>query len=214
MRPNSLYACEDPSVVARLIDEHPWGTIVSATAGGIVASHYPVLRDAGAADLTVLTHLGRPDERVHELADRELLLIVQGEHGYVSPSWYGAGAPQVPTWDFVVAHCYGVPEILSREENLAVLGRLVERFERDVDRPLPLDPHHALGLIDGTIGIRMRIERFVCKRKLSQELDPASRASVIERLRADGPYRQPALAAEIERARQPRPPGRNGTPPA
>jgi predicted FMN-binding regulatory protein PaiB len=41
-----------------------------------------------------------------------------------SPSWYAPGATRAPTWNFSVAHCYGVPEILSPEENLRVLAAL------------------------------------------------------------------------------------------
>jgi transcriptional regulator len=63
----------------------------------LVASHYPVLLNEEASDLTLLTHLGRPDDEVHGLGEGELLVIVQGRHGYVSPSWYAAGASRVPT---------------------------------------------------------------------------------------------------------------------
>ena len=50
---------------------------------------------------------------------------MQGPHGYISPGWYGE-VHSVPTWNHVTAHLYGVPEMLSDEENLAVLDRLVD----------------------------------------------------------------------------------------
>jgi transcriptional regulator len=88
---------------------------------------------------------------------------------------------------------------LSEEENLATLARLVERFERHVDEPLYLEREWATPFARGTAGIRLRIDRFTCKRKLSQDKDPVSKRNVIERLRAPGPYRHPALADEVER---------------
>ena len=123
MRHNPKHAVTDEAVVRRLIAENPWATIVSHNGEELVASHYPVLLDDRAApgQLTVVTHVGRPDERVHGLGDSEVLLIVAGPHGYISPSWYSEQATRVPTWNFSVAHCYGVPEILEPEENLAVL---------------------------------------------------------------------------------------------
>ena len=139
VRHNPLHATEDPEVVRGLIRENPWGILVSNNNGELVASHYPVLLDDDAQELTVLTHVGRPDERVHGFGAREILLIIQGRHGYVSPSWYAPGAVRAPTWNFSVAHCYGVPEILDEDDTLAVLARLVAQFERHVDEPMLLD---------------------------------------------------------------------------
>jgi len=128
-----------------------------------------------------------------------MLAIVQGHHGYVSPSWYAPGATRAPTWNFSVAHLYGTPEVLSEEENLATLTRLVERFEREVEQPMFLEREWATPFARGTVGIRLRVERFTCKRKLSQDKDPVSRQNVIDHLRAPGPYRHPALADDVER---------------
>jgi transcriptional regulator len=206
MRHNEHHDVTDPAVVARLIDENPWATLVSTGADGLVASHYPVLRDEAADGLAVLTHLGRPDDQVHDLASgREVLLIVAGPHGYVSPSWYSPLGVRAPTWNFAVAHCHGVPEILSAEENVAVLTRLVAHFERHVDDPVLLERETAERLSPGTVGIRLPIARFTCKVKMSQDKDPESQARVLEALRRPGPYAHPRLAEEMERALGERP---------
>ena len=136
MREYPRHAVTDVAVVRALIAENPWATIVSHGEVGLVASHYPVLLDEHSEELAVLSHVGRPDEQLHGFGDREMLLIVSGPHGYISPSWYSADATPVPTWNFSVAHCYGIPQILDPEENLCVLTRLVERFERHVEHPV------------------------------------------------------------------------------
>jgi transcriptional regulator len=199
MRHNPAHAVEDPELVRALIRENPWATLVSQGPEGLVASHYPVLLDEEAEGLAVVTHLGRPDEEVHGLGESEILVIVQGTHGYVSPSWYAPGATRAPTWNFTVAHCYGTPQILDEAENLAVLTRLVETFERRVEEPLLLDPDYAAPMARGTVGIRVPIERVVAKRKLSQDKDETSRRQAIAQLRAPGPYHHPVLAEEMER---------------
>jgi transcriptional regulator len=199
MRPNPLFASEDPELVRRLIREHPWAILVSENDGELVASHYPILLEEEAPGLTILTHLGRPDEEVHGLAGREAMVIVQGRHGYVSPSWYPPSPRNVPTWNFTVAHCYGVPEVLDGEQNLAVLERLVDRFERELEAPFSLDPEAAAEVARGTVGLRIPVSRFLCKRKLSQNKDAETRGRVIEALRRPGPYSHPELAAEMER---------------
>ena len=200
MRPNPLHATEDPEVVRRLIRENPWGILVSNNTGELVASHYPILLDDEAGGLSVLTHVGRPDETIHGFGNREVLLIIQGRNGYISPSWYAPGAIRAPTWNFSAAHCYGVPEILEPEENLTVLAKLVENFERRVEEPMLLDLDWGRPVAQGTVGIRLPITRFVCKVKLSQDKDPATQRQVMAALRAPGPFHNPELADEMAQA--------------
>jgi transcriptional regulator len=199
MRHNPVHATTDPEAVRDLVRRNPWAMIVSQNDGELVASHYPVLLDEGADDLALLTHVGRPDEVAHGFGEREVLVVVQGLHGYVSPSWYGPEGTEAPTWNFSVAHIYGVPEVLGEEENLETLARLVERFEREVEEPMYLDREWGRQIAKGTVGLRIPVGRFVCKRKLSQDKDEVSRRQVIERLRLPGPYRHPDLADEMER---------------
>ena len=199
MRQNPLHDVRDPRLVRALIDANPWATLVSNTPDGLVASHYPVLLDDGPG-LAVVTHVGRPDDEIHGFGSAEVLLIVQGTHGYISPSWYTGDATRVPTWNFSVAHCHGVPEILGAQENLRVLTRLVEHFERHVPEPELLDQDLGARIARGTVGMRIPIARFTCKVKMSREEDPQTRSSVIAALRAPGPYSNPALAQEMDRA--------------
>jgi transcriptional regulator len=197
MRPNRLFASDDPELVRALIREHPWATLVSSTTAGLAASHYPVLLDEDAPGLTLLTHLGRPDEEVLEIEKGEVLVIVQGPHGYVSPGWYRPEERLVPTWNFTVAHLHGTPQVIDEAENFAVLTRLVEHFEHRLDRPQLLDPADA-PIASGTVGLRIPIDRFEMKRKLGQNKSDETRRQVIAALRDDGPYRQPQLADEME----------------
>jgi transcriptional regulator len=200
VRPNVLHASEDPEVVRRLIRENPWGTLVSNNQGELVASHYPILLDDQAEGLAVLTHVGRPDETIHGFGDGEILLIIQGRNGYISPSWYAPGAIRAPTWNFSAAHCYGIPQILEPEENLEVLGRLVANFERHVDQPMYLDPEWGRPVAQGTVGIRLPITRFVCKIKMSQDKDPVTQSQVLAALRRPGAYQNPGLADDMAEA--------------
>jgi transcriptional regulator len=200
VRHNPHHATEDVEVVRRLIRESPWGILVSSNNGELVASHYPILLDEETDGLTVLTHVGRPDEMVHGFGDREVLLIIQGRHGYISPSWYAPGATRAPTWNFSVAHCYGKPQILDEDENLGVLTRLVAHFERHVEEPMWLDPAWGRPVARGTMGIRLPISRFICKIKMSQDKDPVTQRQVLAALRQSGPYHNPELADDMERA--------------
>jgi transcriptional regulator len=200
VRHNQHHFVEDPEVVRHLIRENPWGILVSCHGDRLVASHYPLLIDEDCDGLAVFTHVGRPDEQLHGFGSSEILLIVQGVHGYVSPSWYAPGATRAPTWNFAAAHCYGVPQILDEETNLRTLARLVEHFERHVENPMLLHPEWGAPLAKGTVGIRLPISRFQCKIKMSQDKDRDTQQRVIQALRAPGAYHNPRLADEMHRA--------------
>jgi len=200
VRHNPYHATDDPELVRGLIRENPWGILVSVNNDELVASHYPVLLDEEGEELTVLTHVGRPDETIHGFGDREIMLIIQGRHGYVSPSWYAPGAIRAPTWNFSALHCYGVPQLLDEEESLAVLARLVAHFERHVDQPMFLDLDWGRPVAKGTVGIRLPISRFVCKIKMSQDKDPVTQRQVMAALRSPGYYSNPGLADDMAKA--------------
>ena len=204
MRQNPSFTMTDVAELRRLVDRNPWMTLVSETPDGLVASHYAVLLDEDREDLTIVGHVGKPDDMIHGLGERELLVVVQGPHGYISPGWYGDSA-NVPTWNFVSAHLSGVPEVLSPEENLRVLERLVARFESRMPDPRlmwapPNEPAFVERLEKGTVGFRLTPTRVVAKRKLSQNRTPEVVETIITELSGDGPYANPALAAEMRRA--------------
>ncbi|CAN5118435.1 FMN-binding negative transcriptional regulator [soil metagenome] len=208
MRYTPAYVLADADEVKRLIRENPWATIISNTAAGLVASHYPVVLEEDAEGISIVSHVGRPDERLHELGEHEILVIIQGPHGYISPSWYG-DVPAVPTWNHVTAHLYGTPEILSDAENYRVLGELVDYFENRMPEPARLEYHeeYATRIAVGTVGFRLRVTRFDARLKLSQNKTPEIVETVIEQLEHGDNYANPALAAEMRRVHDDRQPG-------
>lgn len=208
MRQNPSFAMTDPAELRRIIELNPWATLVSDAEDGLVASHYVVLLDDGRDDLTVVGHVGRPDDLIHGLGEREILIAFQGPHGYISPGWYG-DVQAVPTWNHVSVHLSGVPEILSGAENLRVLERMVDVFENRMPSPrgmwqLPNDEAFVHRLAAGTVGFRLTPARIVAKRKLSQNKPAEIVDEVIAALEGDAAHADPALAAEMRRARDER----------
>ncbi|KQP01230.1 FMN-binding negative transcriptional regulator [Leifsonia sp. Leaf264] len=206
MRQNPSFLLASDEGVKRLIRENPWVTIVSRTdAGELVASHYPIVLREDLDGIVIESHVGRPDELLHELGRHEVLIVVQGPHGYISPGWYDGG-PAVPTWNFVVAHLHGTPELLSDAENLQVLERLVDHFEDRMPEPFRMNrtlenTAYAERIVVGTVGFRMRVDRFVAKDKMSQNRPAATVDRIIDELENGSVYTSRELAREMRRAR-------------
>jgi len=214
MRQNPSFAMTDVAELRRIIAANPWATLVGRDENGMTASHYAVLLDPQRDDLTIVAHVGRPDDLVLGLGSQELMVIFQGPHGYISPGWYGDVAA-VPTWNYIAVHLSGVPELLEPEENLRVLDHLVDHFEGRLADPRgmwtpPNDEAFVRRLEAGTIGFRLTPTRVTAKRKLSQNKPDEVIENVILELQRDGAYANPALAAEMQRAQEARRAARAG----
>jgi len=196
MRHTPRYLMTDPLEVKRLIRGNPWATFVSPASTGLVASHYPALLIEDEHEIVIASHFGRPDEQLHELGAHEVLVIIQGPHDYVSPTLYAPG-DLVPTWNHVTAHLYGTPEILTEDENYAMLAQLTDHFEKGTPhgRSLSEDEAGTRRAAKGTVGLRMRVDRFDARAKLSQNKSPEVRDTIIGRFDETNA----ALAAEMRR---------------
>jgi transcriptional regulator len=205
MRSNRDYALDVDAAAKALIRAHPWATMFSATSDGPVASHYPFLLEEDTDGIVLVSHVGRPDEQLHGLGSGPLLVVFYGPSGYVSPSWYGI-SPAVPTWNFATVHATGVPEILTDDENLAVLERLVDHFEDPLPEPYrmrrdELNAEYAERIVHGTVGFRLRVTSWVGKDKMSQDKPAEVIDRIIAQLESPGPYENPALAARMRSTR-------------
>lgn len=202
MLEQQIYALDDLEGLRALVGEYGWVTLVSATTGrGLVVSHLPVILDPDAGDLSVLGHLARADAERHELGDHDVVIIVEGPNGYISPSLYGGGS-YVPTWNFVVAHLHGRPEPLGADDTYRVLSRTVEHFEESRPEPWRLDSvvEYARTIAPHAAGFRLRPTRVSGKRKLSQDKPDDVVQRVVHGLEDDGPHGNTWLAREMRRA--------------
>jgi len=205
MRSNSDYSLTDPNAIKALIRANPWATMISHSSQGLVVSHYPFLLEDDTDEIVLVSHVGRPDERLHELGEHEIVVVFYGPSGYVSPGWYDLPTG-VPTWNFATVHAYGTPELLSDADNLGVLERLVDWFEHPLPHPFRMratleNEQYAERIVHGTVGFRMTVERVEAKNKMSQDKPPVVIDKIVESLRQPGPYFNPALADRIDESR-------------
>jgi len=194
----TAFRAEDRAALYDLIDRHGFGTLVTVLDGTPFATHLPWLLDRARGVL--LGHVARANPHWKTLdGTAEALVIFQGPHAYVSPSWYTV-APAVPTWNYAAVHIYGVPRLLDETELLDLLGRLVSQYESGRERPWMMDlpDDYQSKMLRAIVGFEVPISRIEGKFKLNQNRSAEDRAGVIEALMA-GDAEERALAEFMRR---------------
>ena len=191
----------DDQRVRELIRAHPWATLITHGAGGAIASHMPAILDEDRSErLVVLTHTARADpQRARLEAGAELLVVFQGEHGFLPGAWEGGDGAAVGTWNFEAAHVHGRPQTLDREASLGLLRRTFEHLEARRARPTPWAAVEEIAerLVAGTCCVRVVADRVEAKAKLGEGKSAEVRTRLIAGLEHPGPYHRPELAARM-----------------
>jgi transcriptional regulator len=200
----TAFRAEDRAALCDLIERHGFGTLVTIVDGTPFATHLPLVLDRTRGVL--LGHVARANPHWHTMTgSAEALVIFQGPHAYVSPSWYTT-APAVPTWNYAAVHVYGMPRLLDEAELIDLLGRLVDQYESGRERPWTMDlpEDYQRKMLRAIVGFEVPISRIEGKFKLNQNRSAEDRASVIQALDA-GDAEEQALAEFMTRFAPPVP---------
>ncbi|HKU17483.1 MAG TPA: FMN-binding negative transcriptional regulator [Steroidobacteraceae bacterium] len=189
-------------VLHDLIRRHPLGVLVAATPDGPEASHVPFEIDPQPQPFgTLRCHLARANPLWEQIAaDEPVLVVFQGEHGYVSPGWYPAKQEHgkvVPTWNYVAVHAYGNARVVH---DAAWLRRMVEDLTNRHEQGRA-DPWHVNDapadyiekMLGAIVGVEIPLARLIGKWKLSQNRSSADRHGVVAGLGRDGSAAHAAL---------------------
>lgn len=200
------YAHHDRAELHGCMRQWSFATLVTHGAAGAQATHLPFLLDDDAAMGTLTTHLARANPQLADLqAGSPALVIFQGPHAYVSPSWY-ENQRTFPTWNYAAIHARGIPECIEAPDQVrAVLDRTVQHYDaplggawRFPDMPADM----VLPRLKAIVAVRIPIATLEGKFKFNQDKSPADRLGVIGAL-ASSPHRGDQAAAEFMRQREP-----------
>jgi transcriptional regulator len=188
---------DDLEVLHALMRDYSFAVVVTQQGGVPVATHLPLLLDSErGAYGTLLGHMARANAQWTGFnGEQEALVIFQGPHTYVTPSWYEPGL-HVPTWNYATVHAYGKPRIMTDQGALiTLLHTLVQTYESGFEQPWKLDmPDDALqSKLKQIVGFEMEITRLEGKFKLSQNRPEIDQARVAAELQAN----QDTVIAEV-----------------
>ncbi|CAN7755788.1 FMN-binding negative transcriptional regulator [Paenibacillus sp. LjRoot153] len=182
----SHFKIEDLSEMYDLIKAHSFAMVVSHHQGRPFATHIPLM--LSSEEQCLYGHFARSNTQWMDIEGQEILVIFQGPHCYISPSWYGTPA-SVPTWNYTAVHVYGKVELIhDDQEVLRVLRQLTHKYEEpdssyDLDN---VDPHYISGLSKGIQAFRLPISSIEGKAKLSQNQPVERQERIIRELEQKG----------------------------
>lgn len=193
----------------QLITAHPFGLLISAGRGGLLANAVPFTLDAAAsAKGTLRTHVARANPHWQEFTGDgcDCLVVFQGPQSYVTPSWYptkGQTGKVVPTWNYVAVQARGRAAV---HEDAPWLRAQIEQLtrEREAHRAVPWQVSDAPAeftaqLMRAIVGIEIPIASIEGKWKVSQNRPEADRLGVHAGLTAEGAMNSAMAALVAER---------------
>jgi transcriptional regulator len=182
------FAETDLPVLHQFMRDHHFATLITQQDGELIASHLPFILDSQRGEYgTLKAHLARANSQWKQFGQKALV-IFQGPHAYISPSWYEIH-PSVRTWNYAVVHAYGVPHIIEDEAVLyGMLDSLVRSHESHLDLTweMRLPEDYLDKMMKSIVGFEIEITRLEGKYKLSQNRSEVDQENVIEQLGQSG----------------------------
>ena len=192
------FAMHDLTELHKVIEQHSFATLISASQSELEVTHLPLLLDRDRGDSgTLVGHMAWANGHWRAANGKPATAIFHGPHAYISPSWYEA-ENVVPTWNYVVVRARGTFRAITQQERLqTIVRRYVEHYESGRESPWSLDSVEGSvvdDLVQQIVGFEIVIDHIEGKWKLNQNHDTARRKRVVTALRAAGGEQQVGIA--------------------
>jgi transcriptional regulator len=193
---------ENREKILEFIRQNEFATLVTYDGEKPVASHLLMEIVDDEENLFVNGHMSRANSLWKTFQKNvEVLVIFQGPHTYISPTWYNH--VNVPTWNYQSVHVYGRPRLITEHgEAYGLLKRLIDRHEAKSDYSLEGLPKDFVEKeIKGIVAFQIEVTRMEANYKLSQNRDDENYRSIVAHLeeRTDEPSQGVAQAMRKNR---------------
>ena len=162
-----LYRQDDHEIILDFVKKNNFPALVSTSETGLIATHIPVeVVAAEDGSWKIYSHMSRVNPQWMSFGEQEVMLIFQGAHTYISPTWYEK--VNVPTWNYMMVHLYGRVQVVEGEELKSTLGRLIEKHETQTSyRSETLPEDFVNQESKGAVGFVVDVTRIEAGYKLS-----------------------------------------------
>jgi transcriptional regulator len=184
---------DDPAKLIEFAQKNNFGILFSGMSGNLQASHLPFLIEPDPARpgyQVIFGHMAKANLQWQTIGPREEVLVVfQGPHAYISPTWYET-PNTVPTWNYAVVHAYGnYQPINDGQETQRILKALVHLHEASFSEPWKMESLAPEFIEKMTVQIKafkIEVTRLEGKWKLNQNHPEERRQKTVAALRKLG----------------------------
>ena len=174
---------EDRGKILEFIRQNDFATLVAYDGERPVASHLLMEAMEDGENLRINGHMSRANPLWKTFAKNpEVLVIFQGPHTYISPTWYNH--INVPTWNYQSVHVYGKPSVITdKNQSYGILKRLTDRYEANTPYKLETLPQDFVEKeMRGIAAFQIEVIRIEASYKLSQNRDDESYHNIVAHL--------------------------------
>ena len=180
---SKLYSEEDREKIIGFLKQNEFATLVTYDGEKPTASHLLMEVVEDGERLFVNGHMSRanPLWKTFE-KNPEVLVIFQGPHTYISPTWYNH--VNVPTWNYQAGHVYGSPRIVTdHAEAYNLLSKLIKRHEAENQYKLETLPQDFVAKeMKGIVAFQIEVTQIEANYKLSQNRNDEDYHNIVARL--------------------------------
>jgi transcriptional regulator len=180
---SKLYREEDRAKILKFLHQNEFAILVTYDGEKPTASHLLMEVVEEGENLFIDGHMSKANPLWKTFENNpEVLIIFQGPHTYISPTWYNH--VNVPTWNYQVVHIYGQPRVVTESaETRTILSRLVARNEgSSAYRLEALPPDFVEREMKGIVAFQVEVTRIEANYKLSQNRGDEDYHGIIQHL--------------------------------
>jgi transcriptional regulator len=193
------FQLNDEEIIYDFIKEYSFATLFSQHNGEPYATHLPLTLNKG--ENALYGHFALPNEQSRDIGNQQVLVVFQGPHCYISPSWYETSMA-VPTWNYVSIHIYGRLEVIENQKIIFdSLNDMVNKYEKpDSSYNLnEIDSRFIEGMTKGIVAFKINITKTEAKAKLSQNHSVERQQLVIKQLENSSEHNNLQIASLMKK---------------
>jgi transcriptional regulator len=178
-----IFAETDEEKLLAFMREFNFATLITAENDIPTATHLPFIIEKRDEKIYLLAHLAKANPHWQQFKNKEILVIFQAPHAYISPMLYEK-LENVPTWNYVSIHAYGRAKSFPQVENLQLLEKQVALFDPQYFETnwQKISDEYKINLAKGVVAFEIKVIDLQGKKKLNQNKTGKDAQNVIEAL--------------------------------
>lgn len=196
--PNSFQE-KDPKKLLQIMQDNAFAMIVTTdNKSKPVSTSLPFLVKQVNNKVILQAHFAKANPQWEHLeSNAQILVVFQGSHCYISPSWYKNSG--VPTWNYVTVHAYGTAKLFkSNKQTAELIEELSDKYEKTQENPWKAKDNYSEKLLDHIVGFEINVQELQGKVKIGQNKAEEDLEGVVQALSSSTSEQDRAIAKLIK----------------